>query len=277
MQIHSNSLSFTQWMNYSQNVSDLRQSLVRLSSGMLPLADDPSAVVISARMLAQAERSAAAGQNLQGAISYAQTADAYLQQVQDVLGRMGELAVSAADETKTEAELDALQEEFAQYQQELTAIVADSTYNDIVIFNQAALTIQSGPDSGQTLTISGMALTTALTTPAASGGGAGALADSLATTPLSKVSADVTAASDAVSLLQATLGAQQAAARDTLDAIDTYETNLRSAASQMGSVDVAGEMVNYYSAQMRVEAGLAMIAQANVLSQSVLKLVEPGW
>lgn len=274
MQIFSNSLSFTQWMNYSQNVSDLRQSLTRLSSGMVALEDDPSAVVISARLLAQADKSAAAGQNLQGAISYTQTADAYLQQVQDVLGRMGELAVSATDATKTEADLDALQEEFSELQDELTGIVADSTYNGIAIFDQDSLTVQSGPDSGQTLTISGMALTAALTTPAAIGGGNGALADSLATTDLDKVSADVTAASDAVSLLRATLGAQETAARDTLDAMDTYEANLRSAAGQLGSVDVAREMVNYLTAQLRVEAGLAMIAQSQALSQGVLKLVE---
>jgi flagellin len=273
MQIFSNSPSFTQWMNYSQNVSDLRQSLTRLSSGMVALADDPSAVVISARMLAQAGKSAAAGQNLQGVISYAQTADAYLQQVQDVLGRMGELAVSATDDTKTEAELDMLQEEFSQLQDELTGIVADSTYNGIPLFDQASLTVQSGPDSGQTLTISGIALTTALTTPAAVGGAAGALADSLATTDLDQVSADVTAASDAVSLLRATLGAQESAARDALDSTEPYEMNLRSAAGQLVSVDVAREMVNYFTAQLRVESGLAMIAQSNALSQSVLKLI----
>ena len=275
MQILNNSAAFTEWMYYSANSANLLQSMQKLSSGLriVHAADDPTGSGISARLSLQAGNCAAAEQNIQNAISYTQTADAQLQQVQNVLGRMSELATSAADTSKSPTDLANLQTEFSQLQSQLTSISSTSTYNKTQLFNQGGMTVQIGPNSGQTLSISGMGVSSALSTPAASGGASGALSDNLATSVnLDTVSADVSAASDAISGIRATLGAQGARLQNALSSVTVYESNIRSAISQLRDVDMAKEATNFAKFSLLTQVSAAMLAQANTLPQNVLRL-----
>ena len=281
MQVLNNTPAFNVWTNYSANVSNLRQSMSKLSSGLKiqTAADDPAGLAISQRLRAQAGNSAAAEQNIQNALSYSQTADSWLQKVHDILGRMGDLAVSASDGTKSSTDVQNLQVEFKQMQNELTSIASSSTYNTKPLFDQSTpITLQIGPDNGQTFTLNAMDVsTTSLSTPAAVTGttSAGALTDDLTNAKdLAFAVADVNAASDAISGVRATLGAQSARLQVVLSGVTTYESNVRGAESQIRDVDMAKEATNFSKFQILTQVGTAMMAQANALPQSVLKLIQ---
>ena len=282
MQVLNNTPAFNVWKNYSENVANLRGSMSKLSSGLKiqTATDDPAGLAISQRLRAQAGNSAAAEQNIQNALSYSQTADSWLQKVHDILGRMGDLAVSASDGTKSSTDVDNLKVEFGQMQAELVSIAQSSTYNTKKLFDGSDISLQIGPDTGQAFTLNKMLVSSALGTVGndSSGnpaGGVGVLLDNLKTPAhLAGAVADVNAAVDGISSIRATLGAQSARLQVVLSGVTTYESNVRGAESQIRDVDMAKEATSFSKYQILSNVGTAMMAQANNLPQSVLKLIQ---
>ena len=121
MQVLNNVPAFAVWKNYTFNVTNLRKSRSRLSSGLRinNAGDDPAGLAMSERLRAQYRNTAAASNNVENKINYLQTADAWLQKIHDILGRMAELAIMANDGTKSQVDRNNLQKEFAQMQREV--------------------------------------------------------------------------------------------------------------------------------------------------------------
>jgi flagellin len=263
MQVLNNAPAFSVWKSYTSNVKNLRASMSRLSSGLKveSAADDPAGLAISERMRLQARNSAAAAQNIENALSYAQTADSWLQKKHDIVGRMAELAVSANDGTKSSTDLGQLDKEFQALSLEIGKINSNAKYNTQAIFGGGALTVQVGPDSGQTFDITAIAATTATGDITTAGGAATAITD-------------MATASDTISTSRAQLGAEAARLKHTLEGVRTYEANIRSAESQIRDVDMAEEATNFSKYQILSQVGTAMLAQANSLPQSVLRLIQ---
>ena len=275
MQVLNNTPAFNVWKNYSENVSHLRQSMSKLSSGLQieTAADDPAGLAISQRLRQQASNSASAEQNIQNALSYSQTADSWLQKVHDILGRMGELSVSASDGTKASGDITNLNAEFSQMQAELLRITASGTYNTQHLFSGSggvgapdAVTLQIGPDAGQTFTLAdqGMLGVATATTDVAGLTGANA------TGAVAAVNTDT----DNISNIRAKLGSRSARLQVVLSGVTTYESNVRGAESQVRDVDMAKEATNFSKYQILTQVGTAMMAQANSLPQNVLKLIQ---
>jgi flagellin len=171
MQVYNNVPAFGVWVNYTNNVGNLRQSMAKLSSGLkiMSAGDDPAGLAISERLRAQYRNTAAAANNVENKISYLQTADAWMQKIHDVMGRMAELSIMANDGTKSQVDRDNLQKEFEQMQKEVQRITTGATaaakFNGLYLFRGgsgvAAMTgdtiqtgyghvrLQVGPDSNQ--------------------------------------------------------------------------------------------------------------------------------
>ena len=169
MQVYNNISAFSVWKNYTANVTNLRGSMSKLSSGMRInfAGDDPGGLAMSERLRAQYRNTAAAAMNVENKINYLQTADAWLQKIHDILGRMAELAIMANDGTKSQVDRDNLQREFEQMQKEVQRITSGSTaagkFNGLYLFRGGngvasmtgdtietgfgALQLQVGPDS----------------------------------------------------------------------------------------------------------------------------------
>ena len=182
MQVYNNISAFTVWKNYNENVSSLRNSMAKLSSGLRinNAGDDPSGLAMSERLRTQYRNTAAASSNVENEINYLQTSDSWLQKIQDMMGRMGELAVSANDGTKSQVDRDNLQQEFAQMQKEITRITSGATaagkFNGLYLFRggtgvpilsgdlvegagSKSVSLQVGPDSNQVFTADTVNLT----------------------------------------------------------------------------------------------------------------------
>lgn len=172
MQVYNNISAFSVWKNYNANISSLRSSMSKLSSGLRinNAGDDPSGLAMSERLRTQYRNTAAATTNVENKINYLQTSDAWLQKIQDMLGRMGELAVMANDGTKSQVDRDNLQKEFAQMQKEITRITSGATaagkFNGLYLFRggngvpvlsgdgveTGSVKLQIGPDSNMVFT-----------------------------------------------------------------------------------------------------------------------------
>ena len=103
MVINTNIASMNAASQLQENSMNLSASLARLSSGskITSPAADSAGLAVSMKLGAQIARTGAAQNNVNNAVSFNQTQDGYLQQVNSALTRMSELSVSAQDVTKT--------------------------------------------------------------------------------------------------------------------------------------------------------------------------------
>ncbi len=155
MQVYNNVPAFGVWVNYTNSVADMRDSMSKLSSGLRieTAADDPAGLAMSERMRSQIRNSEMAAQNIQNQQAYISTADSWMQKIQDMLHRMSELAVSANDGTKTDTDRSNLQAEFEQMQEEIIRITSGSLargkFNTKNLFDGNMHYVQTGADPGQ--------------------------------------------------------------------------------------------------------------------------------
>ncbi len=271
MQVSNNISSFNVWTNYTKNVTSLRRSMNKLSSGsrINNAGDDPSGLAMSERLRAQKLNTAASSMNVENMQNYYQTADAWAQKIHDMLGRMGELAVMANDGTKSTVDLTNLGKEFDQMKNEIIAITtgadAKAKFNGNQLFQGATRTIQVGPDGGQTFTSTGINLTA---------GGAvinGALG--VATPQTAGAIATINTAIDNLSGARADIGSEMKRLDHTLDGLRTYEENIAATESRIRDVDIAKETAEMSKFSILQQVGTAMLAQANQMPQGVLQLI----
>ena len=253
--------------NLQNSSALLSKSLARLSSGskIVDPSDDAAGVAVSSRLDAQVNRTNAAQNNVANAISFTQTQDGYLQKVATALDRMSELSVLAQDVTKTDSDRSLYNEEF----QQLGAYVADTSsknFNGVTLFSSSDLAVTIDSEGGS-FTMSGINLSTGTYTLAT---GASIASVTLATSALGNVEAAISRLAND----RASIGAYQARLTYTSDQLSISTQNLTAASSRIKDVDVAEESTQYARYNILVQSGTAMLAQANSLPQSVLKLLQ---
>jgi flagellin len=246
--------------------SNLTQSLQRLSSGskIVSPADDPAGLAVSMGFSAESDRITAVSNNVTNAISYTQTQDGFLQQVSSALDRMSELATSAQDPTETNGQRSLYNDEFQQLSTYISNVTGQ-TFNGVSLFD----------NNPKNVTIDSEANTWAM--------GAVSLGKSAYTTATSQNISTMTGAATALGDVKsaitqlasdrATIGASLSRLNYTSSQLSTEQTNIDSANSAIKDVDVAQESTNYAKLQILVQSGTAMLAQANTMPQSVLKLL----
>ena len=291
MQVSNNVAAYNVWRNYTNNVAGLRESMGKLSSGsrINNAGDDPAGLAMSERLRTQTRNTAAAASNVENKLNYLQTADSWMQKIQDMLGRMGELAVMANDGTKSATDRDVLQAEFSQMQEEIVRVTDEvGKFNSIALFDGSTITQQVGADGGQEFTgvsinlmstdttdLDGSAgVGTATWQDLVNGAGAGSGAISVGTqTDASAAVTAVNAGIDHVSSLRAEVGAELKRMTQTLDGLRSYQENITATESRIRDVDVAKETSTMSKYNILQQVGTAMLAQANQLPQGVLQLL----
>ncbi len=283
MQVSNNISSFNVWTNYTKNVSSLRNSMSKLSSGsrINNAGDDPSGLAMSERLRAQKLNTSASSRNVENMLNYLQTADSWAQKIHDMLGRMGELAVMANDGTKSAVDIANLQKEFLQMQTEIGQITdSKAKFNGNLLFDSATgVTIQVGPDGGQTFANTEVDLRTTAATAIPGGAGGVTWADMIdtSTPPVTASGANtvqnVNATIDYISGVRANIGAEMKRMNHTLEGLRTYEENIAATESRIRDVDVAKETAEMSKFSILQQVGTAMLAQANQMPQGVLQLI----
>ncbi len=284
MRINNNIMAFNANRNLGTSNTMLGKSLEKLSSGyrINRAGDDAAGLVISQKLRAEIGGLKQATRNAQDGISYVQTGEGALGEVHNMLGRMRDLAVQAANDTNDTSARGAIQSEMNALGDEIVRIGADTTFAGASIFAAGTINLQVGSegDSGGQIAITSAILTTA----------AGELTDGTATVDLNSfdfTTAPTTAAATArtaiedldtaiaeVSKRRGTLGAVQNRLESTINNLSVTTENLAASESRIRDTDMAAEMVNFTKAQILQQAGTAMLGQANSVPQSVLSLLQ---
>jgi len=268
MVINTNMAAITSANNLNNSSKMLNSSLARLSSGskIVNPSDDPAGLAESISLNAQIGQTQAANNNVSNAVSFLQTQDGYLQQVGSALDQMSQLAVESQDVTKTNTERSDYQKEFST----LAGYITDTgtkDFNGVSLFSGTALAVTTD-GNGNTFNMTGIDLT-------ATSNYAGAVAADVSTT--TGAVAALTSVTTAITQLatdRATVGANEDRLSYTGDELGVLQDNLTAAKSQLTDVDVANESTKYAQAQILVQSGTSMLAQANQNPQSVLKLLQ---
>jgi len=283
--INTNLISLNAQRNLSASQSSLATTMQRLSSGLRvnSAKDDAAGLAIAERMNAQVRGMNVAMRNANDGISMAQTAEGALSKITDNLQRMRELAVQAANDTNNTTDRGSLDKEFKQLAEEIARVTTSSKFNGLpLLTNTNPVEFQVGANTGSDnqITLQGVDL------KAAAPGGLGVVAGTPDTLsgPLGSLSTDASAAHasmdaidkalDLVNSHRATFGAAQNRFEAVVSNLQVASENTAAARSRITDADYAQETANLSRTQILQQAGTAMLAQANQMPQSVLKLIQ---
>ena len=272
--INTNIASLNAQRNTAASQASLLISTQRLSSGLRvnSAKDDAAGLAIAERMNAQARGMYVAIRNANDGISLAQVAEGALSKVGDSLQRMRELAVQARNATNTDDDKASLNKEYQQLSEEITRVIAGTTFNGKAIVGGDAgpLTFQVGANTTANdeivITTNNFSGNTDITnvTGGALTGDAAALAI---------VIDNIDTALDTVNGERATFGAIQNRFEAVISNLMVAGENQTAARSRIMDADFAVETANLSRGQILQQAGTSMIAQANALPQGVLALL----
>jgi len=266
MVINTNTSAQSSARLLSESSSNLARSLARLSSGskIVSPEDDAAGLAVSMRFDAQINRVQAAKNNVANAVSFSQTQDGFMSKVAKALDRMSELAVLSQDVTKSSTDRSLYNNEFSTLASYITN-TATKDFNGVSLFTSTALSVTIDSDSG-TFSMTGVSLGTATYTTATA---------STVDTAANAVTA-LTNVKNAITQLatdRATVGANLARLNYTNEQLGVLKDNLGAANSRIKDTDVADESTQFARYNILVQAGTAMLAQANATPQSALRLL----
>ena len=271
--INTNLASLNAQRNLSSSQSELNKSVQRLSSGLRvnSAKDDAAGLAIAERMNAQVRGMNVAIRNANDAVSLSQTAEGALGKVSDMLQRMRELAVQAANATNGVSDRANLNAEYAQLGAEITRTLAGTTFNGINLLGTGAGTLTFQVGAGTTANDSIAVTTTRLDNAASITAVTGGSITSASTANTAMTNIDT--AIDAVTSERANYGAAQNRFESAITVLQVSSENNAAARSRIVDADYAAETASLARAQILQQAGTAMLAQANQLPNSVLSLL----
>lgn len=254
------------------NTQTQAKSTEKLSSGykINRAADDAAGLAISEKMRRQIRGLTQASTNAQDGISCVQTAEGALNEVHDMLQRMNELAVKAANGTNQSEDQSYINKEVQQLISEIDRVATTTTFNNKALldgsFTSVGLQVGAENASAQTIKFAIASMdSTGLSISAVS-----CASSDAAKNTIDKVKAAITALSNQ----RADLGAIQNRLEHTINNLDNVVENTTSAESRIRDTDMATEMVKYANNQILAQAGQAMLAQSNQANQGVLSLLQ---
>jgi flagellin len=263
-------------MNAQRNLfkvtNSLNKSYRKLSTGLriTSAADDAAGLAASERLRSQIRSLDQAKRNANDGISLVQTAEGSLEEVNNLMSRMRELAIQANNGTVSDTDKKTLNEEFTSLVSEVNRIAKSTEFNNIKLLDGSSsnLTFQVGfGTTGGTDTI-GVSLSPALTTSL----GLSDLSINSSGNPSASIAA-IDTAINTVSSLRGSLGAAQNRLSSTISNIGVAVENLSAAKSRIRDVDIAKESTNLTRNSILQQASISVLSQANVGSQSALRLL----
>ena len=281
---HNMSAMFAQ---RSQGLTDLanQKSMEKLSSGMRinRAGDDASGLAVSEKMRAQIRGLNQASQNAENGISFIQTTEGYLQETEDILQRIRELAVQSSNGIYSDEDRMQIQVEVSSLVDEVDRIASAAQFNGMnmltgrfarptgenVVTGSMWFHIGANMDQRTQVyigTMSAMAL------------GIRNIGDESkislqAPDDANRAIGTIDEALKKVNKQRADLGAYQNRMEYAVRGLDIGAENLQASESRIRDTDMAAQMVEFTKNSVLQQAGTAMLAQANTQSQNVLSLL----
>ncbi len=272
--VNTNVASLNAQRNLSRSQGTLNTSMQRLSSGLRinSAKDDAAGLAISDRMTSQIKGLNQAARNANDGISLAQTAEGAMNETTNILQRMRELSVQAANDTNTEKDRKSITTEMNQLTEELTRIASATQFNnqELINGNGDSHIFQVGANQGQTITfdLSSLNMTaTGLSVASMISGSA------ITQSEASGAIAAIDKALEKVDTGRSKLGALQNRFESTINNLNNAAENITASRSRILDADIAAESSAMSAANVRQQAGVSILAQANQSPQLALSLL----
>lgn len=249
----------------------LNGSMEKLSSGyrINRASDDAAGLAIANRLRAGVRSLTVASRNVTEGKSLLAVAEGSANQIESILERMKELATQAASANAGD-DVDKLQAEFSTLIEEIDRIANDTNYQgDLLLDGSFAGTFQVG--AADSSTRSGSSQLNISITQGLSSADLGVNAENISTDADGAIAA-IDAAIDDVGTALGAIGAGMNRLDYTYSNLQVQIENFSASESVIRDVDMASEMVTFTKSQILLQAGTAMLAQANMSSQGVLSL-----
>jgi flagellin len=262
------------------------KGMEKLASGMRinRAGDDASGLAVSEKMRSQIRGLNQASKNAANGVSFIQTSEGYLQESSDILQRLRELSIQAANGIYTSEDRMQIQVEVSQLVDEIDRIASHAQFNGMNI-----LTGRFAREDGENLVTGSMWFHIGAnmdqrervyigTMTAKSLGVKQISSDEIVSlsTPdgANRTIGVLDEALKKVNKQRADLGAYQNRLEHAVRGIDIGAENLQAAESRIRDTDMAAEMVTYTKDRILIQASSAMLAQANQKTASVLQLLQ---
>jgi flagellin len=251
-----------------------KKSSEKLSSGykINRAADDAAGLAISEKMRRQIRGLSQASLNAQDGISLVQAAEGALHEVHDMLQRMSELTVKAANDTYTTEDRDYIQDEIKEITAEINRIGATTSFNERKLFtgsfSRAGFQVGADNDAQARISIKISKVTASVLL-----GGSLNVKKQYGSQVMPQIS-KVKAAIVKLNKRRSLLGSIQNRLEHTVNNLDNIVENTQAAESQIRDTDMAAEMVKFSNNNILAQAGQAMLANSNQANQGVLSLLQ---
>jgi flagellin len=261
----------------------------RINSAM----DDAAGLQIATRLNAQSHGMSVAMRNTEYSISMLQTADGVLDDVSQLLVRIGALATQAADASSSQADRDALNSEYVTLSEQVLKTLHETPYNGTPLIrykvgspgtlSQGPITFQTGAAAADTVTVdfrNGLGWLNStlyyaidqgrLENMPVDGPGTELTTAEFANALLDKI----TAAIDATSTVRSAMGATSNRLQSSYNNLSNMLINTTAAEGRIMDTDFASESAEMTRSQMLTQAGMGMLKQSSSISQLVMSLIQ---
>lgn len=278
LRVNTNVASLNSQRHLRGTRANLDKSIEKLSSGsrINRAGDDAAGLAISENLRAQIRGLAQAERNAQDGVSLVQVAEGGLQEISSILIRLRELAVQAASDTVGPTERKFLNTEYEALISEIDRIANATEFNKIPLLNGtgSVFDIQVGTRNnpnidritffdGSSADVSAVALGVNLTSVADKASAQNSLAA-------------IDSAIISVSSIRADFGAMQNRLQSIINNLAISIENMSAANSRIRDTDVASETAELTKNNILMQAGTAVLAQANQSIASALSLLKQG-
>jgi len=264
----------------------LDKNMEKLSSGLRinRAGDDASGLAVSEKMRSQIRGLNQASTNAQNGISFIQTTEGYLQESEDILQRLRELAIQASNGIYSDEDRMYIQVEVSQLVDEVDRIASHAQFNGMNL-----LTGRFGRPLGENVVTASMWFHIGanmdqreqvyIGTMTTKGLGIREVGDDTFISLADPDSANraigtIDKALKIINKQRADLGAYQNRLEHAVRGLDVGAENMQASESRIRDANMANETVGYTKNMILTQAGTAMLAQANQRGQSVLQLLQ---
>lgn len=269
--VNSNLEAFNAHRRLSMNSVKLARSMQRLSSGLRinSAADDAAGLGVAERLRGQVQSLQVAQRNVQQGMSLLQTAEGGINEIHSIVHRIRDLAVQYNGGTLSNAEKAAITTEVQQLSLEVGRIIERSKFGNIQLLGNGTagtlVTLQIGNENADQLAVAAPNLLASIGADIANFAGA--------TDPTLTANVDaLNALVDRMSSKLAAIAAYENRLEHASSWISVQQENMASAESHVRDVDMAQEISNLTRLQIMQQSGTAMLAQANLNPQTLMRL-----
>jgi flagellin len=272
--VNTNIASMNALTNLNRTTRRLAGTFTRISSGLRvnKAADDAAGLAVAENLSAAYRSSRVALRNINDGISVLQTAEGATNEVINLVKRMRELAVQSASETLADTEREYIQDELVQLVEEVDRIANSTEFNGLALGDgtETSLDVQVGINN---TTNDRIAISVGDLRASVLGVDLASINLQSATTAQAAIDVfeDVF---DQVASYRSDYGAVQNRLESAMRNMETYAENLAAAESQIRDADFAYETAQMAKDQILQQAGVAILAQTNLISQGALSLLQ---